>query len=255
MSNRILAIGDIHGALKALDQILDRAQVTTNDTLVFLGDYVDGWGQSAQVIEKLIELQHQHHCIFIKGNHDVWCLTWLKTGKIERVWFEHGGKMTIASYKNDENEIDEAMREKHIRFFESMYNYFIDGNNRLFIHAGFSSMHGPEKEVYESNYTWDRTLWETALAIGTRNNIKDEFYPQRLKLFSEMFIGHTPTTNYGIKVPMQAANLWNLDTGAAFIGKLSIMDIQTKQYWQSDEVRTLYPSERGRNKTSLEETI
>ncbi len=32
---RTLAIGDIHGGLKALVQILDRAQVTENDTLIF----------------------------------------------------------------------------------------------------------------------------------------------------------------------------------------------------------------------------
>jgi serine/threonine protein phosphatase 1 len=39
---RTLVIGDIHGGLRAL-QILERAKVTTKDTLIFLGDYVDGW--------------------------------------------------------------------------------------------------------------------------------------------------------------------------------------------------------------------
>ena len=41
-------IGDIHGALKALIQVLEKVQPTTNDTFVFLGDYVDGWSESAQ---------------------------------------------------------------------------------------------------------------------------------------------------------------------------------------------------------------
>ena len=54
--NRTLVIGDIHGGLRALHQIMERAKVTTNDTLIFLGDYVDGWSQSAEVIDYLIVL-------------------------------------------------------------------------------------------------------------------------------------------------------------------------------------------------------
>ncbi len=37
------------------------------------------------------------------------------------------------------------------------------------------------------------------------------------------------------------------DTGAAFKGPLSIMDIDTKAFWQSDPLHTFYPGERGRN--------
>jgi serine/threonine protein phosphatase 1 len=35
-------IGDIHGGLAALKQVLERAPVKPADTLIFLGDYVDG---------------------------------------------------------------------------------------------------------------------------------------------------------------------------------------------------------------------
>ena len=67
---RTLVIGDIHGGLRALHQIFERAVVSKNDTLIFLGDYVDGWSQSPQVIDFLIELSQHQKCIFIKGNHD-----------------------------------------------------------------------------------------------------------------------------------------------------------------------------------------
>ena len=53
---RTLVIGDIHGGLRALHQIMERAKVTANDKLIFLGDYVDGWSESPQVIEYLIAL-------------------------------------------------------------------------------------------------------------------------------------------------------------------------------------------------------
>jgi len=68
--SRTLVIGDIHGRLRALLQIMDRAKVTQKDNLIFLGDYVDGWGESPQVIDYLIELGKRQKCIFIKGNHD-----------------------------------------------------------------------------------------------------------------------------------------------------------------------------------------
>jgi hypothetical protein len=43
------------------------------------------------------------------------------------------------------------------------------------------------------------------------------------------------------------ANVWNIDTGAAFKGPLSIIDADTKEVWQSEPVYKLYPSEMGRN--------
>lgn len=45
---------------------------------------------------------------------------------------------------------------------------------------------------------------------------------------------------------MNRCNVWNLDTGSGFSGKLTIMDIDTKEFWQSDFVRELYPNENGR---------
>ena len=39
---RILVIGDIHGGIRALRQVFERADVTVSDKLIFLGDYVDG---------------------------------------------------------------------------------------------------------------------------------------------------------------------------------------------------------------------
>jgi len=39
-----------------------------------------------------------------------------------------------------------------------------------------------------------------------------------------------------------------MDTGAAFHGRISVMDIASKKYWQSDAVQQLYPGETGRQK-------
>ncbi len=241
---RTLVIGDIHGGLKALQQVLQKAAVTKDDTLIFLGDYVDGWSQSAQVMDYIIQLDKQQPCIFIKGNHDAWTEDWLRTGIADKTWLFHGGQQTVNSYTL----FDAAKKQLHLNFFETMKMYYIDAQNRLFIHAGFTSMHGPVNEFHNSNYTWDRTLWEMALTMDKRIKKDSLLFPKRLKLFNEIYIGHTPTLHYDVYVPMQGANVWNIDTGAAFTGKLTIMDVDTKTFWQSEEVYTMYPGERGRNK-------
>jgi serine/threonine protein phosphatase 1 len=242
--NKTLVIGDIHGGLKALQQVLQKAAVARDDTLIFLGDYVDGWSQSAQVLEYIMQLDKQQPCIFIKGNHDAWTEDWLRTGNADKTWLFHGGQETVESYAL----LDAAAKQQQLNFFETMPMYHIDAQNRLFIHAGFTSMHGPVNEFHNSNYTWDRTLWEMALTMDKRITKDSLLFPKRLKLFTEIYIGHTPTLYYNVYVPMQGANVWNIDTGAAFTGKLTIMDVDTKIFWQSDEVYTMYPGERGRNK-------
>ena len=241
---RILVIGDIHGGLKALKQVFQKAAVTAADKLIFVGDFVDGWSESAAVMDYMLQLQKTNECIFIKGNHDEWCEEWLCTGKADENWLFHGGEETVKSYADT----NAMTRKEHLNFFEQIPYYSIDEQNRLFIHAGFTSMHGPQKEFHSSNFSWDRTLWEMAITMDQRIKKDSILFPKRLKLFHEIYIGHTPTLYYDVDIPMQGCNVWNIDTGAAFTGKLSIIDIDTKQFWQSDPVYQLYPGETGRNK-------
>lgn len=238
------AIGDIHGGLKALKQLISKLNLGKGDELVFLGDYVDGWSESAQVIEFLMKFSKEYKCVFIKGNHDVWCEDWLRSQTVEPVWYQHGGKGTIESY----SEINEMDKLKHLGFFEQMKLYHIDSNNRLFIHAGFTSMHGVEEEYSEANFYYDRTLWEMTLVFDKSIKKDAVNYPKRLTHYNEIYIGHTPTINYKEHRPMNALNVWNVDTGAAFTGKLSAIDIDSKEIFQTDAVFRLYPNEKGRNK-------
>jgi len=115
------------------------------------------------------------------------------------------------------------------------------------IHAGFTSLHGPQYEHYPHLVCWDRTLWETACALDPNLDEESSLYPKRLKLFQEIYIGHTPVTRIGHTTPVSRANVWNVDSGAAFKGSISALDVNTKEFWQSDPVHLLYPNERGRN--------
>jgi len=244
--SRTLVIGDIHGGLKAVNQILERAKINKEDTLIFLGDYVDGWSESPEVLDFLIALSEKYTCIFIKGNHDELLLDWLEKKHEhlnEEMWFKHGGKATVDAYLN----VSEKVKLQHIAFLKSLQNYFLDAQNRLFVHAGFTNIKGVDYEYFPKMLYWDRTLWELALSLDEKMDINSQFYPNRLKLYTEIYIGHTPISKTEKVAPQFKNSVWNLDTGAAFNGVLSILDIDSKEFWQSDVVRDLYPNELGRS--------
>ncbi len=240
---RTLAIGDIHSGLKALKQVLKIAGVSKDDHLIFLGDYVDGWSEAVETVNFLIELNKTHHCTFLRGNHDELCNAWLAEGIGNPLWLEHGGQATVISY----NQADTHTKHLHIDFFNNLKNYYLDSENRLFLHAGFTNLKGIEFEYFSKTLFWDRTLWELALSLNPDLSHDHHFYPKRLKIYREIYIGHTPVTRIGKTIPQNSANVWNIDTGAAFKGPLSLIDVETKEVWQSDPVYSFYPNENGRN--------
>jgi serine/threonine protein phosphatase 1 len=268
---RTLVCGDIHGGLKAFEDVIMKANYDPlKDKLICLGDYVDGWPDSAEVISKLIYYRNQANSsnfggelITIRGNHDVWCADWLNTGNAINIWVQQGGQATLDSYVRTGLLTEEA----HKKFFNELQNYYIDDKNRGFVHGGFHSRKGLGHEVYQSDYYWDRDMWELAVALDGKIPDYDQYYrpnPYRMYKHEEIFIGHTSTTSYrvkphykeyqdsnqpkngGITIPMNRCNVWNLDTGGGWSGKITIMDIDTKEYWQSDFVKSYYPNHHGR---------
>jgi len=122
--------------------------------------------------------------------------------------------------------------------------YYIDDQHRCFVHAGFNRDYlfhlqplTPEYNPATKVYYWDRELWEKALCVNENQKLKT------IDNFSQIFIGHTCVFQKGSidASPVYAGGVWNLDTGAGWKGRLTIMDIDTHEYWQSDFVNELYP--------------
>ena len=241
---RNLVVGDIHGGLRALKQVMERAGVTESDRLIFLGDYVDGWSEAAETVDFLIELNSNYECIFLRGNHDELTEGWLQSGRELPLWVKSGGQATMDSYRD----IDPNKRKLHLQFYSELHNYHLDNENKLYLHAGFTNEHGVGYEYFSKSFYWDRTLWELVLAIDPELKPEDPRYPRRLKHYKEIYIGHTPLSRIGKTEPYRAANVWNIDTGAALKGPLTIFDTDSKEFWQSDPVFNLYPDELGRNR-------
>ena len=217
-------MGDIHGNLKAYTQCLRKCRFDLElDTLIQLGDVSDRNPFTAEVVEELLKIQS---LIAIRGNHDHWTRNWLVHGVAEAQWMENGGFATIQSYERNK-QID---LDLHKAFFDTFQrDYFIDDLNRVYVHGGFRSPLGPQHEMDSVICTWDRSLWSNVV----KGQQTDE-PPPHLENYHEVFLGHTPTLNWHSAEPMHIFNAWNLDTGAGTSGKLTIMDIDTKEYWQSD---------------------
>src|SRR5437016_2814525 len=95
---RTLAIGDIHGCLRALDTLLAEVRPQPDDVVITLGDYVDRGPDSKGVIDLLLELAKRCRLICLRGNHDFMMQEARKNFFTEREWLAMGGKPTLASY-------------------------------------------------------------------------------------------------------------------------------------------------------------
>ena len=249
---REFVMGDIHGACKALKQCLKRAWFDyRKDRLIQLGDVTDRHDEVYECVEELLKIKN---LIVLRGNHDDWFDNFCQLGYHPANWM-HGGLETVKSYlRHDKGESlincnhyelkglikPGDIPKKHRDFFANMQLYHIDEEGRCFVHGGFNRFL-PFTGQTSSTYYWDRELWKDALEWQVNERLNPGQLPFQIKTrFKEIFIGHTPTTQWNITVPMRASNVYNLDTGAGQGGPLSIMDVETKKYWQSDPVAELY---------------
>lgn len=244
---KTFVLGDVHGAHKAFLQVMERSGFDyENDLLITLGDIVDGWPDVYNLVEELLKIKNR---IDIRGNHDDWFADFIQNGIHPDGW-RQGGLGTAQSYAEGIGlELKYYQRlsvgytlnlnsgdipESHKKFFKGQVNFYKDDWNNLFIHGGFDR-HSPLREQMPDNFYWDRNLWNQALSAKSGK--------QRLKFiedFNEIYIGHTSTTPWGTDFPMSADLVWNMDTGAGWEGKLSLMNITTKEVFQSDPVCELY---------------
>jgi len=233
---KTFVLGDIHGAYKALLQVIERSGIDKeNDRLIFLGDVTDGWSETPEAIEELLSFKN---LIPMLGNHDHWTREFLpleesKAKTTGSMWWYQGGGSTYKAYQRRPE-----LKEKHIEFLNNMKSYYFE-DDKCFVHGGLD-MSKDINEQDEFYVIWDRRMWETV------------YRGKKLETdFNEIYIGHTPTIRYpkgngDQRFPMNYGQVWNMDTGAAYTGKLTIMDIETKEFWQSDKVKDLYPNEAGR---------
>lgn len=99
-----IAIGDVHGNLPALDDLLATVlpELVSEDTLVFLGDYIDG-PDSRGCVERITQLREtaEFPVVTLLGNHEQWMLRSFRDPTRHSWVLGMDAFATIASYSNE----------------------------------------------------------------------------------------------------------------------------------------------------------
>jgi serine/threonine protein phosphatase 1 len=234
---KTFALGDVHGAHKAMLQCFERSGFNREeDELIVLGDVADGWHEVKECFDELLTCKN---LIFVIGNHDKWLLDWFTMDMQPWIWVSQGGNNSMRSYNNDYRTAPAA----HVEMLKNANLMYLDEDHRLYVHGGYN-LDRPFEQQKVDFVLWDRDLLQRAYKKQLRDPMNAKL---KITEYTEVFMGHTTTQMYDNSLkPLNFCEIWNLDTGAGWSGKLTMMDVKTKDYWQSDIVPTLYPDVKGR---------
>lgn len=228
---RAYAVGDIHGRLDLLEQLLAaidedlRRRPASKVLLVFVGDLIDRGPASAQVVERLRTYRHRHiKPVFLLGNHEEVLLRILRGDhELIKDWTRFGGAECLASYGVDYSAFNklepaeqlEAVRaavpKSHVEFLER----FIDTcrfGDFLFVHAGIRPGVELDQQL-QSDLRW----------------IRDPFLLDETDHGFVVVHGHTITP-----AVEERPNRIGIDTGAYRTGLLTALAIEGNKRWYVD---------------------
>ena len=219
---RIYAIGDIHGRLDLLNELLARIgsdialRPTVRPLYVFLGDYIDRGSASRETIDRLIEHGKTHESVFLKGNHELIAIKCLSDRGLFDQWLRLGGRETLVSYgvpaessangkqiAELQSAFHSALPQAHFRFFRDLKNSFECGDF-FFAHAGV------KPNVKLSRQKESDLLW-----------IREEFLSSNEDFGKIIVHGHTPSREIEV-----GTNRINIDTGAFATGRLTCLVLE-----------------------------
>ncbi|MEF3168615.1 MAG: serine/threonine protein phosphatase [Deltaproteobacteria bacterium] len=199
-TDRIIAVGDIHGCRLELERLLGMIPFDpSRDLLVLLGDYIDRGPEPRGVLEILSGLVDLHpgHVRCLMGNHEWMFLRYLE-GKDTNLYLLNGGETTIADYFIQGKGV--SIPDRHKKFLDSL-EFFLETESYIFVHAGL------RPGVPLADQTLDDLLW-----------IRDEFISSSYDWGKRVVFAHTP-----VETPLVQPNKIGIDTGAVYGGRLTAL--------------------------------
>lgn len=224
---RLYAIGDIHGRVDLLTQLIRKIETDNQSRkgksrLLFLGDYIDRGLFSRQVIELLLQLRKKVKPapIFLLGNHEQVMREVLRGDEMLLLsWMHWGGRETLLSYgvtpPANEKEVKAAQAnlaaktpKEHQDFLDLLENSAEYGDY-FFCHAGVR----PGIGLYDQNE--QDLIW-----------IRHEFLKHEGDFGKIVVHGHSISMQ-----PEILANRINIDTGAYATGTLTALGLEGSKQW------------------------
>jgi serine/threonine protein phosphatase 1 len=216
---RLLAIGDIHGCLGPLNDLLAWVAPRPNDLLITLGDYVDRGPDSRGVLNRLIELKRTRPVICIRGNHEIMMVDAWRGGRAEQqMWFGVGGMQTLGSYGPSPG-ITGTLADVPMEHWLFLQNELVDHHESerfIFVHAGVE--YSAEMDSQPTN----SLFWEFLGRPGSPTG----HYSGKI-----VICGHTSQKSGEPKVVPGAVCIDTYPHGG---GWLTCLDAISGQYWQVD---------------------
>lgn len=219
-------ISDIHGDLDAFEKCLNLCNFDfENDFLIILGDICDRGLKTKECVDLILTIKNK---VFITGNHDDWFIRFLNNKlKDKSSWIEQGGLETIYSYQNSENIFN--ISDEHREFWNSSVPYYLI-DNMLFVHGGYNPKLGDIENTIKS-FGIDELYWDRDLTFNMMNISK---LIQQEIIYDKVFVGHTPTVNFNSIEPIIKNKYVNIDTGNCYGHYLTIMNIDTLNYYKAN---------------------
>ena len=213
--NKIIAIGDLHGhhdqMIDLLDKLTHEHDIDFNtDTLVFLGDYVDGGSQSKQVLDELMAIKETFpHTVMLFGNHESLLLDAL-SDKHQiygdyYLWWNQGGEETLNSFKPPQSmgisEYDRSIMQpkdlitqEYIDFMRSLPIYH-ETDDYFFLHGGLYPNRSIEDHKKAAEFITPQNMQEGDMAYDMIW-MRDPFIGSDYDWGKLIIFGHT-TFPYG----------------------------------------------------------
>lgn len=213
MGKRLFAIGDIHGDLDALKNLINFLDLQEDDHLIFLGDYVDRGPDSYGVIEYLLELDQHYKCHFILGNHEEIMLKTVEGDqRYARLWVEIGGNKTLLSYDSESSHsFARSIPSTHLSFLREKCLPFYIQDSYIFTHASWDITRPAHKQ--------DRNTLRYCF-------LKDSFLSFNSK--TSIICGHS---SMATGRPMKRGNITCIDT--IYTGWLTAYDVTNECFYQA----------------------
>ena len=93
---KIFVVADIHGCFDKLMSLWKKLEVTDNNLVIFLGDYIDRGAQVAETIKWILEQSKKENFIFLRGNHEQMMLDTFQRRMDKLTWLFNGGQATAS---------------------------------------------------------------------------------------------------------------------------------------------------------------
>lgn len=226
-TDRLIAVGDVHGCIHALEALMLAIAPVSGDTVVFLGDLIDQGRDSAAVIDHILKLQKICRVELIEGNHEEMFRAARESESALRYWENCGGVQTLNSYRFGANLND--VPHDHWNLIESCKPWF-ETDDFIFTHA---------------NYLPDRMMeQQPEYQLRWALFVPEEIQPHTSG--KTVVTGHTETQDSEI---LDLGCAICIDTACWRHGWLTALDCRSRKYWQASRWGVLReaaePTHRG----------